>query len=160
MANTTATDGRMTRRPSSLTGRLFWSAVGLCALVGVVYVCVRLPSEVEMGESVAYLALAMYAILGGLLCSVVGISVGLSAAVGNYLAAAVRPTVVSRYIGVSLAAGSSAALSFYVMLLYGGITDLDWILVVLAIVLPAALCLVVHRWSRATAAYESQETAG
>jgi hypothetical protein len=156
MANPIATNGPMRQRPSSLTARLLWSAVGLCALVGVVYVCWWLLPEIDMGEDSAFIALALYSIFGGLLCAVVGISVGLSAAVGNYLAWAARPTDVSRYIGVSLATGSSATLSFYVMLLYAGIDDLDWLLVVLGIVLPAALCLVVHRWSRATAAYESQ----
>jgi hypothetical protein len=139
MANPIATNGPMRQRPSSLTARLLWSAVGLCALVGVVYVCWWLLPEIDMGEDSAFIALALYSIFGGLLCAVVGISVGLSAAVGN-----------------CLATGSSATLSFYVMLLYAGIDDLDWLLVVLGIVLPAALCLVVHRWSRATAAYESQ----
>jgi hypothetical protein len=144
------------RPPRSLTGRLIGFAVLACALVGVVYVCVRLPSEVDMHGDSAFIALALYAILGGMLCSGVGLSVGLSAAVGNYLAAAVRPTDLSRYIGVSVATGSSAALSFCVLLIYAGIDDLDWLIVVLAIVLPAVLCLVVQRWSRAMAAYESR----
>jgi hypothetical protein len=134
----------------SLGVRLFWTPVVIVALIGIAFATWAIAPLVEDGDGAA--ALVLYMALGAMVGAGLGVIVGLSALLGNYLAFAAVATTPARYIGVSLAAGSSVALAGYALLVFaGGVESFGWIIVALAVVLPAVLCLMVHRWSRASA---------
>ncbi|GAB2465195.1 ABC-type polysaccharide/polyol phosphate export permease [Conyzicola lurida] len=132
----------------SLGVRLFWTPVVIIALVGIAFAVWAIAPLVEDDHGVV--GLVIYTAVGAMVGAGLGVIVGLSALLGNYLAFASVATTPARFVGVSLAAGSSVALAGYVMLVFAGAVEpFGWIIVALAVVLPVVLCVGISRWARA-----------